>query len=231
MTWLTRDGPGMTRCRPAARNAGFAGGVRPVLLAIQAYHARARPARPRRVPDPLPAPTAPTQRRRHWPACGSSWWHAVPTVTSDTSTTIRAKVAEPRRSVCRRLMITYPSTHGVSRARHRRDYVRRWHDRRAARCMSTAAKPQCLGPGWPDPGRFGGDVSHLNICQQDVLAFRTAEAAPAWVRWRCASTWPPYLPGPPRWPRSCPRSTLVSLGRRTVRRPDPSRIHLGLQSG
>ena len=60
-----------------------------------------------------------------------------------------------------RSMVTYPSTHGVFEAAHRRA-VRDRARRTAGRCTSTAPT-STRWSGWPSPGKFGADVSHLNL--------------------------------------------------------------------
>ncbi len=58
------------------------------------------------------------------------------------------------------LMVTYPSTHGVYEERHHRRLRHRPRARRPG--LRRRRQPQRARRRRP-PGRFGGDVSHLNL--------------------------------------------------------------------
>ena len=59
------------------------------------------------------------------------------------------------------MMITYPSTHGVFEANDKRTCARSFTTM-ADRCTVDGANLNAQ-VGWCEPGKYGGDVSHLNL--------------------------------------------------------------------
>ena len=87
-------------------------------------------------------------------------------------------------------MVTYPSTHGVFEARHRRALRDRPRSRRAG--VRRRRQPQRAGRVWPSPAS-SAPTSATSTCTRRS-ASPTAAAVPASARSRCA----------PTSPRSCP---------------------------
>lgn len=123
---------------------------------------------------------------------------------------LRAKVTDHRDRLST-LMITYPSTHGV----YEHDIAEicaAVHDA-GGQVYVDGANLNAL-VGLARPGKFGGDVSHLNL--HKTFCIPHGGGGPGWGRWRCARTWRRSCPGI-RTPRSCRR------GIRCPRRPTARR--------
>ena len=132
------------RARRAPRHPGVAPGQ--------------RRRRSRRLPHPVVGPRHQRRVGGHGRACGSSWSPA-PTPATSTSTTSAAKLDEHADRLAA-IMVTYPSTHGV----FEHDIVELCgavHDA-GGQVYVDGANLNAL-VGLAQPGKFGADVSHLNL--------------------------------------------------------------------
>ena len=128
------------------------------LLAIRAYH-RAQGHRDRDVC--LIPSSAPRHQRGvggDGRACGS-WWSRATTAATSTSTTCGPRSTQHRDELAA-LMVTYPSTHGVFEESIT-ELCALVHDA-GGQVYVDGANLNAL-VGLAKPGRFGADVSHLNL--------------------------------------------------------------------
>lgn len=108
------------------------------------------------------------------------------------------------------IMVTYPSTHGVYETGIA-SLCAKVHDA-GGQVYVDGANLNAL-VGFAKPGRFGADVSHLNL--HKTFCIPHGGGGPGWVRWRCGRTWRRTCPVIRRLPRC--------RGRRRSRRPGTGR--------
>jgi len=123
---------------------------------------------------------------------------------------LRAKITEHAGALAA-LMITYPSTHGVFE-HDIADICAAVHDAGGQVYVDGANLNALVGVA--RPGKFGGDVSHLNL--HKTSAFRTAGVGRVWGRLPCARIWRPICRAI-RWPRNSPAA--MRCRRRPTGRP------------
>ena len=122
-------------------------------------------------------------------------------------------------------MITYPSTHGVFEEAVT-EICELVHQAGGQVYLDGANMNAMVGVA--QPGKFGSDVSHLNL--HKTFCIPHGGGGPAWVRWRCARTWLRTCRAWSMNKASCPaKPRSPGLGRafRFGRHPaDPVRVHL-----
>ena len=111
------------------------------------------------------------------------------------------------------LMITYPSTHGVFEEAVT-EICELVHQAGGQVYLDGANMNAMVGVA--QPGKFGSDVSHLNL--HKTFCIPHGGGGPAWGRWRCARTWlrtcrawsmnKASCPAKPRSARSRPRPSV-----------------------
>ena len=111
------------------------------------------------------------------------------------------------------LMITYPSTHGVFEEAVT-EICELVHQAGGQVYLDGANMNAMVGVA--QPGKFGSDVSHLNL--HKTFCIPHGGGGRAWVRWRCARTWlrtcrawsmnKASCPAKPRSARSRPRLSV-----------------------
>ncbi|MEZ5372141.1 MAG: hypothetical protein R2704_05310 [Microthrixaceae bacterium] len=107
---------------------------------------------------------------------------------------LNAKVAEHADDLAA-LMVTYPSTHGVFEESIG-EVCAAVHDAGGQVYVDGANLNAMVGLA--QPGRFGADVSHLNL--HKTFCIPAGAAAPASARWPSGPTWRPSSPPPIRGP-------------------------------
>ena len=191
--WLVEiTGYDAVSLQPNAGSQGeFAG-----LLAISAYH-RATVTPGATCASSRPARTARTRPVGRDGGHAGRSWPATPRATS-TSTTCAAKIAEHADELAA-LMITYPSTHGVFETAIA-EICALVHDA-GGQVYVDGANLNAL-VGLARPGRFGGDVSHLNLHKTFCIPHGGGGpgVGPVGVREHLA----PYLPAHPLRPEAGP---------------------------
>ena len=128
------------------------------LLAIRAYHRSRGDAGPRRLPDPVQRARHQRRQRGDGRHAGGRGRPATPTATS-TWPTCDAKI-DKHRDALAAIMVTYPSTHGVYESGIA-ELCAKVHDA-GGQVYVDGANLNAL-VGFARPGRFGADVSHLNL--------------------------------------------------------------------
>ena len=170
------------------------------LLAIRAYHRSRGDDRPRRVPHPVVGPRHQRRHRRSWPGM------RVVVVACDDDGNVdlddlRAKAAAARRAASPPSWS--PTRRPTACSRRASASCAPSSTTPAARCTSTAPTSTPWS-GWPSPGRFGADVSHLNLHKTFCIPHGGGGpgVGPVAVRAHLA----PFLPGHPLVPAAGPRS-------------------------
>ena len=128
------------------------------LLAIRAYHRAQRRRRPRRLPDPGSRARHQRRLRGHGRHAGRRGRAATSGGNVDLDD-LRAKIEEHADDLAA-LMVTYPSTHGVFEETIA-EICALVHDA-GGQVYVDGANLNAL-VGLAQPGRFGADVSHLNL--------------------------------------------------------------------
>ena len=186
--------PATTRCRlqPNAGSQGELAG----LLAIRGYHRASGDDRPRRVPDPVVGPRHQRRVRGDGRACG-----CVVVACDDDG---NVDVDDLKRLVDRARRPTGgPDGHLPVDPRGVRDPA---SARSATSSTTTGARSTSTAPtstrssGSPGPGRFGADVSHLNL--HKTFCIPHGGGGPGVGPVACRSHLAPYLPTHPLVPRS-----------------------------
>ena len=133
-------------------------------------------------------------------ACGSSWWRPPATQGEIDLDDLRAKIAEHADALAA-IMVTYPSTHGVFEE-HIGEVCALVHDA-GGQVYVDGANLNAL-VGLARPGRFGADVSHLNLHKTFCIPHGGGGpgVGPVGVRAHLA----PYLPNHPLQPAAGPAS-------------------------
>ena len=193
--WLAEiTGYDAVSLQPNAGSQGeFAG-----LLAIRDYH-RANGDDHRDV-CLIPASRARHQRRvrGHGRACGSSWSRPAASRARSTSTTCAPRSPSTPTSLAA-IMVTYPSTHGVFEE-HIGEICALVHDAGGQVYVDGANLNAMVGLA--RPGKFGADVSHLNLHKTFCIPHGGGGpgVGPIGVRAHLA----PYLPNHPLQPAAGP---------------------------
>ncbi len=188
--WPSSPGTTRSRCSPTPGRRASSPGCSP----IRGYH-RANGDGDR---DRLPA--SPSSRARHQRGVSAVMAGHAGRRREDRAT---RRQRRPRRPATRRssstattwprIMITYPSTHGVFEE-HITDICARWCTTRGGQVYVDGANLNAL-VGLAKPGEFGADVSHLNLHKTFCIPHGGGGpgVGPIAVRAHLA----PYLPEPP----------------------------------
>jgi glycine dehydrogenase len=188
--WLARvTGYAKVSVQPNAGSQGELAG----LMAIRAYHqARGEPAR-----DVCLIPSSAHGTNAASAVMAGMRVVVVKALTDGTIDVedLRAKCAEHGRDLAA-IMVTYPSTHGVYEA-HIRDMCDLVHAHGGQVYIDGANLNALLGLA--EPGRFGGDVSHLNL--HKTFCIPHGGGGPGVGPVAVAEHLVPYLPTHPMHPR------------------------------